>query len=165
MTEKASDKIKLKNTRVVFYNPEDEGYGTSITIDCTDKDVEQQIIDWVKENNIGKDNPGVANIKEYTGKDGVTTKQFNLKISDKTLYAGMNGLGQKDIGYGARVDIIAKAFTYSNKFTGNKERVGQSVSAIVVRSAAQSSNDSDLQELLGELDTQEDEVRTETMPF
>ena len=159
-------KLKLKNVKVVFYNPEDEGFGTSITIDCTDEGVKKRIVDWVKENNIGKDNPGVANIKEYTPEDGDTTYQFAFKLNEYTKYAGINGLSEKDLGYGAVVDLIAQAYTYNNKFTSGKDRVGQSASAIVVRSGATTGGDADLAELLGDLGEEpEGEIKASDIPF
>ena len=163
-------KLKLKNVRVIFFNPEDEGFGKSITIDCTDKDVRQQIEDWVKENNIGKDNPGVANIKEYKPEEGDTVYQFAFKLNDYTKYAGINGLSEKDLGYGAVIDLIAQAYTYNNRFTGGKDRIGQSASAIVIRSGASTGGDADLQELLGDLGDDmateaEGEVKASDIPF
>lgn len=170
MAEKETNpnaKLKLQNVKVIFYNPEDEGFGTTITIDCTDEKVKQKIVDWVKVNNIGKDNPGVANIKEYTPEDGgATTYQYAFKINDFTKYAGINGLSSDDIGYGAVIDLIAQAYTYNNKFTKNEDRVGQSVSAIVVRSGATSGGDADLQELLGDISEEpDDEVKADSVPF
>lgn len=159
-------KLKLKDTRVIFYNPEDEGFGTSITIDCTDEAVKKQIVDWVKENNIGKDNPGVANIKEYTPEGGDTVYQFNLKINDYTRYAGINGLSQDNLGYGAVVDVIAQAYTYNNKFTKGEDRVGFSATAVVIKEGAKSGGDADLAELLGDLGEEADEESTaDPVPF
>ena len=166
MAEKELTKLKLQNVKVVFFNPEDEGFGTTITIDCSDEAVKQKIIDWVKDNNIGKDTPGVAKIKEYTPEDGATTYQFAFKINEYTKYAGINGLGKDDIGYGAIVDLIAQAYTYNNKFTAGKTLVGQSASAIVVRSGASAGGEADLQELLGDLaEEPEDEVKADGVPF
>lgn len=162
----ADAKLKLKNVKVVFFNPTDEGFGTSITIDCTNPEVKKQIEEWVSENKIGKDNPGVANIKEYTAESGETTLQFAFKINDYTKYAGINGLGKDDIGYGATIDLIAQAYTYNNKFTGGKDRVGQSASAIVVRSGASTGGDADLAELLGDLGEEpEGETEVTGVPF
>lgn len=160
-------KLKLKDVKVVFYNPEDEGFGTSITIDATDSKVKEQISNWYKENNIGKDNPGVPKFKEYTNeKTGDTTHQFAFKITEHTKYAGINGLSDKDLGYGAIVDLIANSFPYCNKFTGGKTRVGQSVSAVVVKSGATSGGDADLQELLGEVSEEPEETKEESdIPF
>ena len=160
-------KLKLQNVKVIFYNPEDEGFGTSVTIDATKPEIKKQIEDWYKENNIGKDEPGVAKFKDYTNENtGETTTQFSFKINEYTKYAGLNGLSEKDLGYGAIIDLIANPFTYNNKFTGGKERVGQSVSAIVVRSGATSGADADLAELLGDLGEEpEEEVKAESVPF
>lgn len=159
-------KIKLKNVKVVFFSPEDEGYGKSITIDCTDEAVKNQIVEWVKVNNIGKDNPGVAKIRPYTNPDtGTTTYQFVFKITDRTQYAGIDGLGKDDIGRGSIVDLIANAYPYNNKWSQGKDKTGQSASAIVVRSRGGSS-DADLAELLGEMGEEpESEVKAEGVPF
>lgn len=160
-------KLKLQKVKVIFYNDVDEGFGTSITIDATDEAIKKQITDWVKANNIGKDNPGVANFKEYTNeKSGETTIQYSFRINEYTKYAGLNGLSEKDLGYGAVVDLIANAFVYNNKFTGGKDRVGQSASAIVVRSGATTGGDADLAELLGDLGEEpEEEVQAGSVPF
>lgn len=160
-------KLKLQKVKVIFYNAEDQGFGTSITIDATDKAIQDQISEWVKANNIGKDNPGVANFKEYTNeKTGETTIQYSFRINEYTKYAGINGLSENDLGYGAVVDLIANAFTYNNKFTAGKDRVGQSASAIVVRSGATTGGDADLAELLGDLGEEpEEEVKVDEVPF
>lgn len=160
-------KLKLQKVKVIFYNDVDEGFGTSITIDCTEPTVKKQIEDWVKENNIGKDAPGVANIKEYTNeKSGETTLQYAFKINEFTKYAGINGLSEKDLGYGAVIDLIANAYTYNNKFTKGENRVGQSASAIVVRSGATTGGDADLAELLGDLGEEpEEETKVDSVPF
>ena len=160
-------KLKLQNVKVIFYNDTDEGYGTSITIDATDEKVKKQIEDWYKENNIGKDEPGVAKFKEYTNDNtGETTIQHSFKINEYTKYAGINGLSQKDLGYGAIIDLIVNPFTYKNKFTKGEERVGQSISAVVVRSGSTSGADADLAELLGDLGEEpEDTVEATAVPF
>ena len=159
-------KLKLNGAKVVFYTgPEDEKakeFGTSITI-AIDEEQKKQIEDFVKENNVGKNgdpNKGKANIKQYTNEEtGVTTDQFSVKFNEHTQFAGLNGLGQKDLGYGATVNLIAKAYEYS-KFGGG---VAVSASAIVVTKGANSSNDGDLNELLDDLsDAAED---TEQVPF
>lgn len=160
-------KLKLQKVKVIFYNDVDEGFGTSITIDCTEPTVKKQIEDWVKENNIGKETPGVANIKEYTNeKSGETTLQYAFKINEFTKYAGINGLSEKDLGYGAVIDLIANAYTYNNKFTKGEDRIGQSASAIVVRSGATTGGDADLAELLGDLGEEpEGETKVDSVPF
>lgn len=164
--DETNKKLKLKGVKVVFYNPEDEGFGTSITI-AVDDEAKKLITDWVKANNIGKDNPGVPNFKDYTNeKTGETTTQYSFRLNEYTRYAGINGLSEKDLGYGAVVDLIANAFEYNNKFTSGKTRVGQSASAIVVRSGATSGGDADLNELLSDYGEEEPEEKVEqSIPF
>lgn len=138
-----SERIRLNNVEVVFANLDDTGYGKSITIAATDPEVVKQITEWVKENNIGKgDKAGVPNFKEYEGK-----KQYAFKINDYTRFAGLNGLTQNNLGYGARISLIAQAFEWSNKFGSG---ISSSLTAVLVEKAANSASDGDLAELLGD---------------
>lgn len=158
-------KLKLSGAKVVFYTgPEDEkakDFGTSITI-ALDAEQKKMIEDFVKENNVGKNgdpNKGKANIKQYTNEEtGVTTDQFTVKFNEHTQFAGLNGLGQNDLGYGATINLIAKAYEYK-KFGGG---VAISASAIVVTKGAASNNDNDLAELMEDLGDAED---TTEVPF
>ena len=138
-----SERIRLNNVEVVFANLDDTGYGKSITIAATDPEVVKQITEWVKENNIGKgDKAGVPNFKDYEGK-----KQYAFKINDYTRFAGLNGLTQNNLGFGARVSLIASAFEWSNKFGSG---ISSSLTAVLVEKAANSASDGDLAELLGD---------------
>jgi len=137
-----SEKLTLRDVPVVFANLEDEGFGKSITIDVSDATVKKSITDWVKTNNIGKgDKAGKPNFKEYEGKE-----QYSFKINDYTRFAGVNGLSEKDLGFGARISLIANAFSYDNKF--GKGTSG-SLSAVVVEKRVSTSADDDLESLLG----------------
>lgn len=136
-------KIKLRGVEVVFANLDDTGYGKSITVSATDPEVVKEITDWVVSNKIGKgDKAGVPNFKEYEGK-----KQFAFKINDYTRFAGLNGLTQNNLGFGARISLIASAFEWENKFG---KGVSSSLTAVVVEKAANSASDGDLAELLDE---------------
>jgi hypothetical protein len=136
------DKVTLRDAEVVFANLQDEGFGKSITINATDKDVKDAITKWVQDNKIGKgEKAGKPNFKEYEGKI-----QYSFKINDFTRFAGLNGLSEKDLGFGARVSLTANAFEYDNKFG---KGVSGSLSAVVVEKRAQTSADGDLAELLG----------------
>ena len=138
-----SERIRLNGVEVVFANLDDTGYGKSITIAATDPEVVKQITEWVKENNIGKgDKAGVPNFKDYEGK-----KQYAFKINDYTRFAGLNGLTQNNLGFGARVSLIAQAFEWSNKFGSG---ISSSLTAVLVEKAANSASDGDLAELLGD---------------
>lgn len=138
-----SDRVRLNNVEVVFANLDDTGFGKSITIKATDPAVVEAITAWVTENKIGKgDKAGVPNFKEYEGK-----KQYAFKINDYTRFAGLNGLSVNQLGFGARVSLIANAFEYDNKFG---KGVSSSLSAVVIEKGADSASDGDLAELLGD---------------
>ena len=106
-----SKELILKHVKVIFAELEDKGFGRNLTIDATEPGIQNQISEWVKVNNI---NGGVAKFKDYTNKDGITTKQYNFKFSDYTDIAGKEEA--TDLGYGAVVNILAKAYEYDNKF-------------------------------------------------
>lgn len=109
-----SNELVLSHVNVIFTELKDTGFGRSITIDVTDDDLRAKIEAWVKENNI---NGGKAKIKDYTNeKTGVTTKQYQLRLSDYTDIDGKDGLGEKDLGYGAVINLCARPFEYDNKF-------------------------------------------------
>jgi len=136
-------KLTLKNVAVVFANLDDEGFGRSLTLDASDPKVRGAITQWVKDNNIGKkEKAGVPNFKEYEGKT-----QYAFKINDFTRFGGLNGLSERDLGFGAQVSIVAKAFDYDNKF--GKGTSG-ALSAILVESRAKTGADEDLASLLND---------------
>lgn len=135
-------KIYLKNVKVIFVSLQDEGFGRSVTIDATDKDVQKGISDWVKANKIGKDHPGEANFKTYE-----EVIQYGFRLNDKTKFVYTSGTKEGDLGYGSTISLAANSFEYNNKFG---KGVSASVSAIVVEKAATTGADDDLAELLGD---------------
>lgn len=136
-------KLTLRDVAVVFANLTDEGFGRSITVDASEEEVAKAITEWVEGNKIGKGtNAGVPNFKEYEGK-----VQYSFKLNDFTRFAGLNGLSEKDLGFGSRISLISNAFEYDNKFG---KGVSGSLSAVVVEKRASTSADGDLAELLGE---------------
>ena len=104
----------LTHANVIFSELADKGFGRSITIDVTDPEVQAQIVDWAETNGIK------PKFKDYTNKDGKTTKQFTIKLSEYTQIDGKDGLGEKNLGYGAIVNVVVRAFTYKNKFGEGK---------------------------------------------
>ena len=106
--------LTIKHATIIFAELKDKGFGRNITIDATDPTIKSQIESWVKANNI---NGGEAKIKEYTNKDGKTTLQYQLKISEYTKIQGKSEQwGIAELGYGAIVNITARAYDYDNKF-------------------------------------------------
>lgn len=101
----------IKHVKVVFAELEDKGFGTSLTIDVTDPALQQQISEWTKANNV---NGGTPRFKDYTTKDGVATKQYNVKLSKYTDFqAKEDGM---ELGYGSVINLAVHAYEYDNKF-------------------------------------------------
>ncbi len=141
-----NSKLKLEHVSIVFANLVDDGFGRSLTIDVTDKEVRDKVEKWVKTNKIGKgDKAGVPNFKEYEGKNGKTI-QYAIKISDFTQFAGLSGLTKENLGFGAKVSFVAQAFEYDNKFG---KGVSANLSAVLVEERARTGADEDMAELLG----------------
>ena len=104
----------IKHANIIFTEFEDKGFGQNITIDVTDPTIRGEIQNWITANNI---NGGKMKIKEYTSKDGVTTQQFQIKLSKFLKISGKDSSWtQQQIGYGAVVNLILRAFEYNNKF-------------------------------------------------
>lgn len=111
--EESNKTIQLFDVKVIFADLEDRGFGRNIVIDATDQATQDAISNWVKDNNI---NGGKAHFKDYTTKDGEETKQYTFKLSEYTQFGGDNNLDEKSIGYGATINLLAKAYDYDNKF-------------------------------------------------
>lgn len=109
-----SKELILKHANVIFSELADKGFGRSITIDVTDPDLQKQITDWSEANGL------TPKFKDYTNKDGKTTKQYSIKLTDYTQIDGKDGLGEKNLGYGAIVNVNIRSFEYSNKFGKGK---------------------------------------------
>ena len=105
--------LQLFDIKVIFADLEDRGFGRNIVIDATDEKIQKALIEWVKENKI---NGGEAKFKDYTNKDGETTKQYTFKLSKFTEFGGKDNLDEKAIGFGAIVNILASAYEYENKY-------------------------------------------------
>lgn len=114
----------IKHVKVVFAELEDKGFGTSITIDVTDPALQEDITKWVAEQNI---NGGVAKFKDYTTKDGVATKQYNIKLSKFTDIKFKDE--DMELGYGSVINVVVHPYEYDNKFG---KGISASASAIFV---------------------------------
>lgn len=111
--EKQSAELIIKNAKIVFAELEDMGFGKNIVIDVTDKELQDLITDFYKAEKIGSGKP---KFKDYTNKDGKTTKQFTIKLSDYTDIEGKDGLEAKDLRFGAVVNILVRTYAWNNTF-------------------------------------------------
>ena len=103
----------IKNAKIIFAELEDNGFGRNIVIDVTDKEFQDLIQDFYKEYKVAGGKP---KFKDYTNKDGQTTKQFTIKLSDFCDIEGKEGLGAKDLRYGTIVNILLTTYEWDNKF-------------------------------------------------
>ncbi len=143
MTTNDGSKLILKKVKVVFKNNGDKGYGESLVIDADDPMVQKQITDWVVRNRVGKnnENPGVPKFGYYPNEDDPERNvRFKFKITDKTLFKGINGLTEDDCGMGSLVTLVANAYPYSG-FGGG---VGQSLSAVKILTPRNGSSQCDM---------------------
>lgn len=147
-------KLKLNNVKVIFANLVDEGFGTSITIDVTNPEIQEKITKWVKDNNIGKSpNAGIPNFKKYQPEDADEVVQYSFKLNmpvegKKTVptkFVGVNGLAVKDLGYGAEISLIANAFLVDNKFM---KGTTSSLQAVLITKKGESGGEEAVKELL-----------------
>ena len=148
------DSLILRQAKVLFYQEvSDNGYKPSITIEVTQENHPLLEKFW-SDNKIGKSGQSVPvgqmNLKEHNG-----TYQLAIKLSPSTKYAGISGLKQSDIGFGAIVDLYISAYEYSNAFTGGRTFVGVSVSSVLITQAAQTGGQQTLQELLSAYNSEE----------
>lgn len=126
------ENLTLKHVKVIFADLEDRGYGRSITIDVTDKEIKKQVEDWCEYTGV---NGGKANIKEYKNKDGSVTLQYNFKLSKFTEIEYKEGIAER-LGFGAVINLTARAFEYDNKFG---KGISASLAAVFVVEPAVSS--------------------------
>lgn len=107
--------LVLKHVSVIFSELTDKGFGRNIVINADEPEVQEAIKTWVAKNNI---NGGEAKFKDYTNKDGVTTKQYTFKLSEYTdiKYKSAEVEEKGGLGYGSVINLQARAYEYDNKF-------------------------------------------------
>lgn len=133
-----SNTLILKDVKVLFANFEDKGYGRSITIDASDKAVQDAITKWVTANKIGLIVKGHnANEATYTAKPKFTdyngTIQYSFKLAKEdnpAFKSEVEGKTLKDVRYTARINLVARAFTYDNNFGSGVSSVIDAISLV-----------------------------------
>lgn len=133
----------IKNVKVLFVEVNDKDFGSNITIDVTDDSIRSQIESFYTERGL---NP---KFKEFTSKEGKTTKQFSIKLApfisvlDESgiTYDGLDALEEVaktiKLVYGSEINLAIKIYEYNNKFGAGKSA---SVSAIRIVKGAEGKN-------------------------
>lgn len=150
METNEGSKLILRKVRVVFKN-NGEKYGESLVIDATDSMVQKEITDWVVRNRVGRngDNPGEPKFGYYPNENDPNRQvRYKFKITDKTLFKGIDGLTEADCGMGSLVTLVANAYPYSGYGGG----VGQSLSAVKILTPGNGSSQYDMNMIDGEDD-------------
>ena len=137
------ENLIIKNAKLLFVEINDKDFGSSITIDVTEPEMQNLITDYYTKAGL---NP---KFKDYVnGKTGETTKQFSVKIASfaniqtedgetLTLDDAENKVSAIKLGFGAIVNIAIKPYEYDNKFGKGKSA---SVSAIRIVKGAEIKN-------------------------
>lgn len=105
----------LKHATILFTELEDKGFGKNITIDVTDDSIRKTLEDWANESGI------TLKMRDYTKKDGTVTKQCQIKLSKFITIGGKDDqYDEKNLGFGALVNLILVSYEYDNKFGKGK---------------------------------------------
>lgn len=137
------NKLIIKNVKVLFVEVNDKDFGSNITIDVTDDSVRSQIETFYAGRGM---NP---KFKDFTSKEGKTTKQFSIKLApfisvldeSGVTYDGLDALEEVaktiKLVYGSEINLAVKIYEYNNKFGSGKSA---SVSAIRIVKGAEGKN-------------------------
>lgn len=113
-----------------------------LAINVHESEVKEAVTDWVKLNNLGKDEPGVA---KFAGSGD--TLAYRFKLTNKTQVIDRNGTdARKDLDDGAVITMIATAYAYNNNYGSG---VGQKLLAVVVHKPGENANKKAAARLLG----------------
>lgn len=130
-----------------------------LAINVHEPEVEDAVTEWVKLNNLGKDEPGVA---KFSGSGD--TLAYRFKLTSKTQVIDRDGTdARKDLDDGAVITMIATAYAYNNNYGSG---VGQKLLAVVVHEPGESANKKAASRLLNMTHRSEskDEVAPEDIP-
>ena len=133
----------------------EEGRTPYLAINVHESEVEDAVTEWVKLNNLGKDEPGVA---KFAGSGD--TLAYRFKLTSKTEVIDKDGNNaRKDLDDGAVITMIATVYAYNNNYGSG---VGQKLLAVVVHKPGESANKKAASRLLGM--TQQGESKDEVAP-
>ena len=148
MTKVEFDKNKPEELTLLNVKVEDaclkaeENRTPYLAINVHDPEVKEAVTDWVKLNNLGKDEPGVV---KFAGSGD--TLAYRFKLTNKTQVIDRDGTdARKDLDDGAVITMIATAYAYNNNYGSG---VGQKLLAVVVHKPGENANKKAAARLLG----------------
>lgn len=130
-----------------------------LAINVHEPEVKEAVTEWVRLNNLGKDEPGVA---KFSGSGDSLAYRF--KLTSKTAVIDRDGNdARKDLDDGAIITMTATTYAYNNDY-GNG--VGQRLLAVLVHKAGENANKKAASRLLDMVHQNEskDEIVPEDIP-
>ncbi len=165
MTKVAFDKNKPEELTLIKVKVEDaclkagENRTPYLAINVHEPEVKEAVVKWVKLNNLGKDEPGVA---KFSGSGDSLAYRF--KLTSKTEVIDRDGTdAHEKLDDGAVITMTATTYTYNNDYGSG---VGQKLLAVVVHKAGENTNKKAASRLLAIAHQSEskDEVVPEDIP-
>jgi len=165
MTKVEFDKNKPEELTLVNVKVEEaclkaeENRTPHLAVNVHEPEVEEAVTEWVRLNNLGKDEPGVA---KFSGSGDSLAYRFKLTSRTEVIDQNSND-AHEDLDDGAVITMIATAYTYNNSYGSG---VGQKLLAVVVHKPGENANKKAAARLLdmAHQKESEDEVVSEDIP-
>lgn len=161
MTKVQFDKNKPEELTLLNVKVEDaclkaeENRTPYLAINVHESEVKEAVTEWVRLNNLGKDEPGVA---KFSGSGDSLAYRF--KLTSKTEVIDRDGTDAREkLDDGAVITMVATAYAYNNNYGSG---VGQKLLAVVVHKAGENINKKAASRLLNM--THQDEGKDEVVP-
>ncbi len=161
MTKVEFDKNKPEELTLINVKVEEaclkaeENRTPHLAVNVHEPEVEEAITEWVRLNNLGKDEPGVA---KFSGSGDSLAYRF--KLTSRTEVINRNGNdAHKDLDDGAVITMTATAYAYNNNYGSG---VGQKLLAVVVHEPGENANKKAATRLLDM--TYQNESKDEVVP-
>jgi len=126
-----------------------------LAINVHEPEVKEAITEWVRLNNLGKDEPGVA---KFAGSGDTLAYRFKLTNKTEVIDDSSNDV-RKNLDDGAVITMTATAYKYNNSYGSG---VGQKLLAVLVHEAGENVNKKAASRLLDM--THQNENKDEVVP-
>ena len=104
-----------------------------LAINVHEPEVKAAVTEWVKLNNLGKDEPGIV---KFAGSGDSLSYRFKLTSKTEVIDQNAND-ARKQLDDGALVTMTATTYSYNNDYGSG---VGQKLMAVVVHEAGENAN-------------------------
>lgn len=139
MTKVEFDKNKPEELTLLNVKVEDaclkaeENRTPYLAINVHEPEVKEAVTEWVRLNNLGKDEPGVV---KFAGSGDTLAYRFKLTNKTEVIDNSSND-ARKDLDDGAVITMTATTYAYNNDYGSG---VGQRLLAVLVHKAGENAN-------------------------